>query len=181
MKRKVRILELYEVEEKEPFRIQDMSQLDWAFKTLSEITAEDNEIKQRADVQRSQIDKWEQVERGKLTNDMEYFQGIIRVYHQEQLALNPKAKTLSTPFGVSKTRTSEEAPEQADKDTILQHVLDNGLEDLIKYDYKWSDLKKSLKIAEVNGRKVAVDENGAIVEGITIKPESTNYTVDITN
>lgn len=168
-------------EEKEAFHIQDMSQLDWAFKTLSEIVGQDNEIKQRADAQRDQINRWEQSERQKLESDMNYFEGLIRVYHQEQLALNPKAKTLSTPFGASKTRTSKEAPEQADKKAVLQYVLDNQMDDYLKHEVKWEDLKKSLKIAEVNGKKVAVDENGAIVEGITIKPETINYTVDITN
>lgn len=171
--------ELYE--ENEPFRIQDMSQLDWAFKTLSEIVGQDNEIKQRADAQRDQINRWEQSERQKLESDMGYFEGLIRVYHQEQLALNPKAKTLSTPFGASKTRTSKEAPEMSDKESVLEYIFENDITEYLKHDVKWADLKKSLIIAEVNGKKVAVDCNGSIVEGITIKPETINYTVDITN
>lgn len=168
-------------EEKEPFHIQDMSQLDWAFKTLSEIVGQDNEIKQRADAQRDQINRWEQSERQKLESDMGYFEGLIRVYHQEQLALNPKAKTLSTPFGASKTRTSKEAPEQSNKDELLKHVLESQLRHYIKEEVKWGDLKESLQIVEVDGKKVVIDENGSVVNGVTVKPESISYSLDITN
>ncbi|MGO0742483.1 host-nuclease inhibitor Gam family protein, partial [Bacillus licheniformis] len=54
-----------------------------------------------------------------------------------------------------------------------------GLTEFIKEDVKWGDLKKSLSIKEVGGKKVVVDENGQAVPGIEIEPASTSFKVEV--
>ncbi|MGO0742485.1 host-nuclease inhibitor Gam family protein, partial [Bacillus licheniformis] len=54
-----------------------------------------------------------------------------------------------------------------------------GLTEFIKEDVKWGDLKKSLSIKEVGGKKVVVDENGQAVPGVEIAPASINFNVEV--
>ncbi|MED3469973.1 hypothetical protein P4485_29850, partial [Bacillus thuringiensis] len=50
---------------------------------------------------------------------------------------------------------------------------------VLKTEVKWGDLKKKFKIAEISGEKVVVDEDGQIVPGVTVKPESISYSVEV--
>lgn len=95
------------------------------------------------------------------------------------MAEDPKAKTISTPYGKSKTRKTKETTEKANEEVILQYVIENEMDEFIKNSVKWADLKKSLKIVEISGEKVVVDENGQIVPGVIVKPESTSYFVEV--
>lgn len=160
-------------------RIMSMSGLDEVMQILAGLKAADRDIKQRADAQYEQIKRWEDAERGRINEDINYFEGLVHEYHMRLLAENPQAKTLSTPFGKSKSRISREQPEKKDEKALLEHVLTNNMQDYIKKEVKWGDLKKNLKISEVDGKKVAVDENGVIVPGVSIKPETTSFTLEV--
>ena len=104
---------------------------------------------------------------------------MISQYHAKQLEEDPKVKTISTPYGKSKTRASKEAPDKENEEAILQHVIENEMDDFVKKSLKWADFKKSVSIADVNGEKVIVDENGQVVPGATVKSASISYTVEV--
>ncbi|CAG9620848.1 host-nuclease inhibitor Gam family protein [Sutcliffiella rhizosphaerae] len=161
------------------FEITDLDSLNWVFRKMAALKAKQKDIQQLADVERQRISDWEKGELSSITSSLEFFESKVAVFHMEELAKDPKAKTISTPYGKSKTRKSKEAPEKENEDVILQHVIESGLDDFIKQSVKWGDLKKSLKIAEISGEKVVVDENGQIVPGVTIKPESISYSVEV--
>ncbi|KZR60423.1 host-nuclease inhibitor Gam family protein [Pseudobacillus badius] len=176
-------IELMEVEEiqsqEKRFEITDLESLNWAFRKISALKEEEKNIKQLADVERERIAEWEKSELSTIENSMSFFKSLIQKYHSEQLAADPKAKTISTPYGKSKTRKSNEAPEKADEEKLLQYVIDNDLVDYIKQSVKWADVKKTFKIVEISGEKVVVDENGQLVPGVTVKPESITYSVEV--
>lgn len=176
-------LELTEVEEmqeqEQRFEITDKESLNWAFRKVSALKSEEKEIKQLANVERDRINAWEQKELNPIHNSISFFEGLIQKYHAEQLAENPKAKTISTPYGKSKTRTSKEAPEKQNEEVLLQYVIENEMDEYIKNSVKWADLKKSLKIVEVSGEKAVVDENGQLVPGVYVKPASISYSVEV--
>lgn len=173
-------IELMEVEEVAPhFEITDLNSLNWAFRKLSALNDKEKEIKQLAAVERDRIEQWEKSELSTINSSLEFFQSLIHQYHAIVLAEDPKAKTLSTPFGKSKTRKTKEQPEKENEEVILQHVIENGMDDYIKNSVKWADLKKSLKIVEISGEKVVVDENGQIVPGVSVKPESISFSVEV--
>jgi hypothetical protein len=161
------------------FEITDINSLNWAFRKLSAYKAKEKEIKQLADAERERIAQWERGELSTIKNSLEFFESLISIYHAKQLADDPKAKTISTPYGKSKSRKSKEAPDKANEDAILQHVIENGMDDFIKNSLKWGDFKKVVKIVEISGEKVVVDENGQIVPGTTVKPESISYSVEV--
>ncbi|MEK5176901.1 host-nuclease inhibitor Gam family protein [Heyndrickxia sp. FSL W8-0496] len=175
------LLEIDEIESQEQtqFEITDLDSLNWAFRKLSALKSKEKEIKQLANVERDRIAQWEQSELSTIENSTSFFESLIQQYHAKQLAEDPKVKTISTPYGKSKTRKSKEAPEKANEDELLEYVLENEMLDFIKNSVKWSDLKKTLKIVEISGEKVVVDENGQLVKGVTVKPESISYSVEV--
>jgi sulfur carrier protein ThiS len=177
-------LELIEVEDLQSpevakFEITDLNSLNWVFRKVAALKSKEKEIKQVADVERQRIADWERGELSTISNSLSFFENMVQAYHAQQLANDPKAKTISTPYGKSKTRKSSEAPEKQDEEKILQYVIENEMDEFIKNSVKWAELKKSLKIVEISGEKVVVDGNGQIVPGVTVKPESISFSLEV--
>lgn len=176
----LQITEIDEVDiHDETFRILDLSSLNWAFRRLSAIQAKESDIKSLAKAERDRIKSWEDKQLSDINDSKEYFERLVQDYHHRSLLDDPKAKTLSTPYGKSKSRASKATPEQADKDALLEHVLINDMQDYIKKDVKWGDFKKNLSITEKDGAPVVVDENGLLVPGVIVKPESISFSVEV--
>ncbi|EOP36336.1 hypothetical protein IKI_04433 [Bacillus toyonensis] len=173
----VEVNELQDAEQQ--FEIHDLESLNWAFRKLTALKAQEKEVTTLANVERDRITEWEKSELKPIHNSISFFETHIQRYHAEQLAADPKQKTISTPYGKSKTRKSSEAPEQKDKEQLLQYAIENHLDDCLKTEVKWGDLKKKFKIEEISGEKVIVDEDGQIVPGVTVKPESISYSVEV--
>lgn len=178
-------IESIETEEKEPFRITDEGSLHWTFRKMRELQGEiikKEELAQadyeRIEEEKNLVDEWLESEKKPLQQSIEYFEQLVKDYHLELLRDNPEGqKTLSTPFGKSSTRKSAAQPDKGDEAKLLEYVKDNDLNDLInvKESIKWGELKKTLKVV---GNKV-VDENGEIVEGAIIKPETITCNVEL--
>ncbi|MCM3454436.1 host-nuclease inhibitor Gam family protein [Heyndrickxia oleronia] len=175
------LLEIDEIESQEQtqFEITDLDSLNWAFRKLSALKSKEKEIRQLANVERDRIDQWEKSELTTIQNSTSFFEGLIQRYHAKKLEDDPKAKTISTPYGKSKTRRSKETPEKVNEDQLLDYVIENDLAEFIQNSVKWADLKESLKIVEISGEKVVVNDNGQIVPGVTVKPESISYSVEV--
>lgn len=164
----------------ETFRILNLDTLNWAFRKLSTIQSKENEIKSLAKAEQDRIKKWEDEQLININDSKAFFNRLVEDYHFRTLLENPKAKTLSTPYGKSKSRASKAQPEQSDKDLVLKHILANDMRDFIKEDVKWGDFKKSLKISEVDGVASVFDENGEIVPGVVVKPDSVSFSTEVT-
>lgn len=176
--------ELMDIEEiqsqEQKFEISDLNSLNWSFRKIAALKQQEKEIKQLADVERERINTWEQDSLNPIHNSISFFEGLVQAYHAKQLAEDPKKnKTISTPYGKSKTRRSSESVEKQNEELLLEYVFENDLGEFIKSSVKWADLKKSLRIVEISGEKVIVDENGQIVPGVSVKPESISYSVEV--
>lgn len=163
----------------ETFRILDIGKLNWAFRKLTAIQAKEDEIKSLANAERDRIKQWEDKQLSPTNDDKEYLSNLVQDYHYRTLLEDPKAKTISTPYGKSKSRVSKAQPAKADDKALLDHILSNDMREFVKEDVKWGDFKKSLSVAEVEGVSVAFDANGQAVPGVVIKPESVSYTVEV--
>ena len=163
----------------ETFKINDLNGLNWAFRKLSAYTAKSNEIKMLAKIERDRIKSWEEKQLLEIKDSTAFFERIVQDYHSRILELNPKDKTLSTPYGKSKTRASKAQPESVDNEKLLEHVLSNDMQDYVKKEVKWGDFKKTLTVTEKDGVSVAVDETGQVVPGVSIKPESISFSVEV--
>ncbi|WP_246238107.1 host-nuclease inhibitor Gam family protein [Alkalicoccus luteus] len=161
----------------EPFQITDLGSLTWAFEKLHKIKAQEDEIKSVAKAEKDRIAEWESDELKKLENDKSYFEQLIHNYHAQQLAEDPKAKTLSTPYGKSKSRRSSQTVDKQDELELLKYVEDKP--EFIKPTVKWAELKKQLHIIEQDGELKVIDQDGEIVPGVTVKPEQVNYKLEV--
>ncbi|MEK5390179.1 host-nuclease inhibitor Gam family protein [Margalitia sp. FSL K6-0131] len=164
---------------KQRFQITNIESLNWAFRKVSALQSKAKEIETLAAAEKQRIDQWAVSELKPIENSLDFFKQLITEYHSKQLEVDPKAKTISTPYGKSKTRKTSAQPEKANEEDILQYVFENNLDEFVKSSVKWVDLKKTLKIVEISGEKVVVDENGQIVPGVTVKPESISYSVEV--
>jgi|GEM_PF-5689876 len=167
-----------EIEEKEPFQITDTGSLNFVFREiLIPLKAEINKTKMLAKAEVERITEWEEKELKGPLQDVEYWEHRIAEYHLELLKKDPKQKTISTPYGKSKTTTSGEQPEKVNDDQLLQYVKENKLTDFLKVEesVKWGDLKKSLKVVGNN----VVDADGGIVKGVKVKPKTVSCKVEV--
>lgn len=175
--------ELQEIEtvesEHQAFEITDLSSLGWAFKKVAEYKAKEAEINAYAKAEIDRIKEWQNKELGKTGDSIDFFQQHIERYHFKRLLDDPKAKTLSTPYGKSKSTTRKPTPEPVDSAVLLAHIKQNGLIDFIKEDVKWGDFKKTLQVTEMGDGLVAVDEDGAEVPGVVVAPEKTTFTLEV--
>lgn len=177
-------LQSAETEEKERFEITDESTLHWTFRKMRELRGkivEKEELAKadyaRIDEERKLVDVWLDNETRSFSQSIEHFDHLIREYHLALLNEDGTQKTLSTPFGKSKTTTTAEQPDKGDEEKLLKYAKDNKLTDLIKVEetIRWGDLKKTLKV--VDGK--VIDENGEIVEGAKVKPQTVTCKVEL--
>src|SRR5690606_33719861 len=111
----------------------------WAFRKLNAYKEELKQKQQLAAAEIERITMWINAEKEPIENSMKHFEFLIQEYHQVQLMKDPKAKTLTTPYGKSKSRASKAQPKLANKDAALKFVKDNNLTDFIKEDIRWGD------------------------------------------
>lgn len=167
------------VEVKERFKIDNLDSLNWAFRKLSALEAKKREINKLALAEMERIQAWEEAELKSIQGSYDFFQSLITEYHFKELEQDPKKKTIATPYGKAKSRISKETPDKASEEKLLAHVKASGMDEFIKESVKWGDLKKVLQIVEHDGKKIVMDENGQIVEGAVVKPETVKFSVEV--
>lgn len=162
------------------FEITDMDSLNWVFRKLAALKSKETETKKLADKERLRILSWEQGELSSVKNSVEFFESMISQYHIKQLALDPKSKTISTPYGKSKSATSKAAPDKYNEEQLLAFVKTNELPFIETVEkLKWGELKKTLQVVDLDGQQVVVDENGQFVPGAVVKPQNTTFKVEV--
>ncbi len=167
------------VEVKERFKIDNLDSLNWAFRKLSALEAKKREVNQLAQAELDRIKAWEEAELKSIQGSYDFFQSLITEYHFNELKQDPKKKTIATPYGKAKSRLSKETPDKASEEKLLAHIKEAGMDEFIKESVKWGDLKKTLQIVEVDGKKVVVDANGQMVEGAVVKLETVKFSVEV--
>ena len=168
--------------EKEVFVIKDLSGLNWAFKKMRALKKKVNEVNEIADNDIKMINEWRDKELEKYESDLSYFDYKISEYHENELALDPKRKSISTPYGKVVSRRTQAQPEKTSTNELLNYVKEVNTS-LIKVETKetlmWSELKSKLSIVEHDGQLVVVDEYGTLVPGVAVKPEQIKITVEV--
>jgi hypothetical protein len=161
------------------FKIQDIDGLNFAFRKIAALKQQESEIMKLANKERERINKWVEKQLVPINNSISFFESHAKAYHQREFANDPKKKKISTPYGAVKTRTSKEAPEASDQKLLLEYAIENELDDCIKSEIRWAELKKRMKIVEVSGEKVVIDETGQIIDGVIVKPESIAFSIEV--
>lgn len=178
--------ELIELEEqgehKQVFAITDLEGLNWAFRKMNALQAAIKDVKQLADAERNRIARYEKSELDKYTGDLSFFENKITEYHANEIARDSKVKSIKTPYGIAKSTTSKATVEKVDESALIEYVKSNQLsfvETETKDKLLWSELKKTLHVVNLDGVDKVVDSNGEFVSGVSVKPMTTVFKVEV--
>jgi phage host-nuclease inhibitor protein Gam len=151
-------------ENRERFKIHDLSSLTWAMRKLSAIEAKKAEIDLVANNEIERIESYRDKEISKLQGSKEFFHSLIQEYADQEKAKDPKFKQ-KTPYGGISFRKSP-AKWNYDEKFLLEHLENNSLNDFIRTK-KEPDKVMIKDCFQVTKGKV-YDTNGELVVGITV-------------
>lgn len=163
----------------ERFRITDQESLNWTFRKVAIYKAQMEETDTIAAKEIERVHLWAAEQHKPVKQSIDFFESLIMQYHMKLLEEDPKAKTLKTPHGKSKSTTRKASPAPLDKDKLLDHVKEAGMLDYIKEEIRWGDFKKTLNIAKADGQTFVVDALGQRVEGVIIDEGGTTFKVEV--
>lgn len=169
-------------EELEGFRIDGLEKLNWVFKKLDAINAKTKDVENLRDAEVERINKWAEKEIKNFNHSKEYFETLIKNYHLEQLRINPKQKTINTPYGSIKSVTRKASVVKRNETDLLDYLFNNNREyvkEKLNYHVDWANFKKNLHIIETDTETYVVDENGQVVNGVEVEPEKITFKVEL--
>jgi hypothetical protein len=145
----------------EHYKIGGPSEADWALRKLAQARTriEENIALGRAEVER--LTAWLSDANKSHERDAEYFESILKNWHEEQLAEDEKRKTISLPGGKLEARKNPDSIE-IDNETFIPWALEHAPEWVrTKYEAAKSDVKKAAGV---------VPETGEIAPGVAVVP-----------
>src|SRR5688572_10785632 len=129
---------------REKWRITDASAADWALRKLAQARNRITENNTLADKEVHRIRNWADETNEAHERDIEYFESVLRQWHDEQLADDPKRKTISLPGGKLQARQNPDSVEITDPDTFFVWAQENDSIWLrVKYEPDKNAIKKA--------------------------------------
>jgi hypothetical protein len=164
--------ENYTPEASEHWKVDGIRSADWAVRKLAELRAARAERVALVAAETARLQEWLTEEGQKDAPVLAYFEAVLREWHQEQLEVNPKAKTISLPSGKLVARKNP-ASFRVDPEQFLPWALEHRPE--------WVRTKVEPAVAAV---KKAVDvaydpETGEAIPGLVIEPGEVKFEVKI--
>ena len=148
--------------------LHDVNKVMAIIKTLEEKKASNENF---AKIELEKIQSWLDKENGTLDNKIEYYKGMMIEYYHSQKQSNSKLRTISTPNGSFKVRTTKKI--NYDPDRMLAYLKENhqGLvETEVVEKYNKTEVKK---IIDDNG----IDKfTGEVLDWVTTE-EVVSYTI----
>ncbi|WP_027309316.1 host-nuclease inhibitor Gam family protein [Caloramator sp. ALD01] len=174
-------LEIYEIQEveqlegKEQFKVTNIDQANWCLRKISALKKKQIENEQLAKAEIERIEKWLKKENEQLENSIKFFEVLLEEYAKEQREKDAKFK-LSTPYGKLSFR-KQQPKWNYDEETVLKFLKASGKTEFIrvKEEINKAELKKKFKVVG----ELVVDENGEIIEGITIEEQPEKVVIDV--
>lgn len=166
--------------ERERFEITDDAQAAWAMRKLLSLRKKMAENESIADAERTRIDAWLHHTNSKFEPDTAYFEAILTRYAQQQRASDDR-KSIETPYGVVKSRATQDKFKVTDEDKFFKWAEEN-LPDAIavKRSPSLTALKKAVTVESTDTLGlVAMSEHGEIIPGVAVEPGGVNYTVEV--
>ena len=157
--------------EKELKYVNNLHDVNEAIRLIKELEDQKLANEQFAQVELEKINKWLEKRNNSLDYDIENYKALITAFYLKEKEQNPKLKSISTPNGTFKSRTTKKI--NYDHDRMLAYLKENhqGLvETEVVEKYNKAEVKK---IIDNNG----VDKfTGEILDWVTTE-EVVSYTV----
>ena len=157
--------------ENEKFEIKDLSDVNSVMATIRNIEKKKAENEEFATKEIERTQTWLDKENGTLDNKIEYYKGMLIEYYHLQKQSNSKLRTISTPNGSFKVRTTKKI--NYDPDRMLAYLKENhqGLvETEVVEKYNKTEVKK---IIDNDG----IDKfTGEVLDWVTVE-DVVSYTI----
>jgi Bacteriophage Mu Gam like protein. len=160
-------------EVRERFRLQNVSMANWALRKIYRIRQRRAEVRAAALREIDKIERWWQGQDKTLEREERFFTMLLKLYHMEQLRVDPWAKTLKFPEGELQFRKQQnkfmyEEPE------LLAWLTGNAPEYVqVIQRPAWGELKKALI---VDGDKAFFKRTGEEVP-VKVVPQPPRFAV----
>jgi phage host-nuclease inhibitor protein Gam len=149
-------------ERRERFRIDGPNTASWALRKLAQARKRAAEVDALAAEEVRRINEWNDEAIKPHNRDIEYFESLLRAWHDEQLAEDPKLKTVSLPGGKLQARQNPDHVEIEDAETFIQWALNNHSSWVrVKYEPEKGAIKKAGGV---------VPGTGEIAPGVSVVP-----------
>lgn len=153
-------------ENKERFKINDLSSLSWAMRKLSAIEAKKTEVNNLINEEKERIEQYRTKEMKSFQNSEDFFNALITDYAERKRLEDPKFKQ-KTPYGSIGFRKQPDKWNY-DEEVLIQHLEENGLNKYVRI--KKEPVKTEIKKAFVIGVGGYVfDSNGDEINGIIVE------------
>lgn len=154
------------------FVIDNDQKANWALRKIRHLKQKKRENKDFAQVETETIQKeidevnrWLESEKSSLDNDIEYMEGMLRVYAEQLKVDDPELKTHKLPFGQLQFRKQRDKWVYED-DKLLEFAEEN-MKDAVKIK-KSVDKRKLKQKLKVVGDKAVVADTGEVIESVKV-------------
>jgi hypothetical protein len=152
-----------EHQDREKYRIGGPSEADWALRKLAQARSRIDENQHLYMAERNRLDDWLDDANKGHERDVTYFESILRNWHEEQLAEDPKRKTISLPGG---ELVAAKNPDSLNivNETFMPWAIENKPE--------WVREKTTFEPEKAAIKKAGgvVPETGEIAPGVSVVP-----------
>lgn len=171
--------EFEEEVKQERFKITNLEEADWAFRKIKQVKNDLEVKKEYVEAQKFKYDTYFQSEEKSASDTIEFFEGMLREYFEEQRAEDPKFK-LKTALGTANI-TNRKEWDYGDEEELLNFFKENKMDEFIKTTVKETvnkvDLKKAVTV--MNNGMIINTETGEVIEGIKVR-ENIKFVVKLT-
>ncbi len=163
--------------EQSTFVIDDMDKANWAVRKLAVYAAKLAEAEAFAQRERDRLDVWLAGEREAAADSSSFLSGLLRRYHEDRLAEDPKAKTIHLPAGDLTARKSPDRWEVDDDEHLIAWAEQSGWGEVVRRrdpEVDRNALKRTFHVAP-GGTVLAPD--GEVVPGVTVTEGEVSFKV----
>jgi phage host-nuclease inhibitor protein Gam len=163
-------------ENRERFKIHDLSSLTWAMRKLSAIEAKKADVNLLVNNEKERLEQYRTKELENLQGSENFFHSLIHDYAERMRAEDPKFKQ-STPYGKISYR-KQTAKWNYDDSALIEYLEQNEFADLIRI--KKEPVKTEIKkLFKVDKGGYVYDTNGQEVHGILVEHLPDQLTVKV--
>lgn len=168
-------------QEKQPFRVTDLSSANWCFKKIKNLKNKQKELdgyieteRQGLEIEAQRIQEHYEKETNKIKEDISYFEGLLKIYVEERQEEDPKFK-LSTVDGTASFGKLQQKIKY-DDGAMLDFCKQNNLDKFINITTTEKLNKKEFNnyLSVIDGKVVTAD--GEILQNTFIE-EIQNFNV----
>lgn len=162
-----------DAETKQRFNISTLDQVNWAFRKMAALTAQQAEIDRLAKSEIERITTWKQKQTAAIAGSLSFFEFLLSEYANNRRGQDEKYKGEKTPYGKIGFRKQQDAWDYKDEPALIQYLEENGHVELIRTK-KETDKTALKKIVVVQDGKPVDPTTGEFIPGleITTRPDA---------